>query len=449
MRVTLKNKTSRDLTLNVIGSLIIRGVGIIISALTLPCYLRYIDNNIVLGVWFIILSVLTWVLTFDLGIGNGLRNHLTREISFNNKDKCRNLISSAYISLGCLSIFICICYSIASGFIDWNNTFNIDTSLISPQKLKLCIDISIYGVLISFFLRIATSILYAIQKAAITNLINVSSHLIVLLYLFFATPTGNSETDLTILAIVYAIATNIPLIIATIYIFQYTILKDCKPSFKQFNKRSAKAVISLGFVFLYIQILYMLITTTNEWFIGYFYSPEHNTEYQVYIKVFSLFGSLFMVAITPIWSAISKAAAENRYQWIRKMTIILYILVGILTIIQLMIIPILPNITKVWLGEGAIDLNFDYAIWFVLYSIIFTWIAVQSTIASGLGKLKVQTLCYTIAVICKILLIICTHKYIDNWVMVIVITSIALLPFCIIQPIVSHRHINNAIKQNI
>ncbi len=448
MKALLENKTNRNLTLNVIGSLIIRGAGIIVSILTLPCYLRYFDNNIVLGVWFTILSVLTWILTFDMGIGNGLRNNLTIALSHNNKEECQRLISSAYVSLGVLFVFLCICYKIVSISVDWNLVFNIDATLISAKRLRLCVDISIYGVLVSFFLRIATSILYALQKAVATNLINIGSHLIVLVFLFLATPTKNNGIDLTVLAVVHAMATNIPLIIASIYIFHNTSLKDCKPSIKQCNWYSAKSIMSIGFVFLYIQILYMLITTTNEWFIGYFYSPEYNTEYQIYIKVFSLFGSLFMVAITPIWSAISKAMAENRYQWIRKMTKILYMLVGVLTIVQLIILPFLPYIVKFWLGDNAIKIDFSIGIWFVLYSIIFTWIGVQSTIASGLGKLKVQAYFYTIAVLCKILFILIAHKYIDNWVMVVAVAGLALLPYCIVQPIILHKHINQLIHSS-
>lgn len=446
MEIMQISRENKNIALNVLASLVIRGAGIVISVLIIPLYLKYLDNNVVLGAWFTILSVLTWILTFDMGIGNGLRNHLTREVCFNNHEACRSLISSAYISLGIIVMCVCIAYYIISSQINWNVIFNIDPLLVSKDDFKLCVDISVYGVIMSFFLRLVTSILYALQKAAIPNLLNVSSHILLLLFLFFAPKSIDYGYNLNRLAIAHAISTNIPLIIATIYIFGYTQLKECKPRIKYFCKGRAKSVISIGINFLYLQILYMIITTTNEWFIGYYYSPQYNTEYQIYYKVFSLISGLFMIAIVPIWSAISKASAEKRYSWIKKMIKILYILVGGLTIIQFIIFPLLPHITRIWLGDNAIEMDYGIAIWFMMYSVILTWVAVQSTIVSGLNRLKTQTYGYTFSVLFKCVAIILGAKYFNSWSFIIIITCISLLPYCIIEPIKIHKYINTIIK---
>lgn len=445
----LNNKDNRNLTINVIASLLIRGIGIIVAFLTVPCYMEYFNNNAVLGIWFTILSILTWVLTFDLGIGNGLRNHLTREISNHNTIESKRLISSAYISLGSVVIVFGIFYYILSQHIDWNEILNIDTSVISDSGLRKSIDISICGVLLSFFLRIIISILYAIQKAAIPNLINLTSHILTLVYLVIITPSGNYDYDLISLSIVHACTTNIPLIIATLYVFSLTQLKECKPSIGYATKQGAKAVVTLGVVFLILQILYMIISTTNEWFISYFYAPEYSTIYQVYNKIFSFASSLFMIALTPVWSAISKALAEKRYEWINKITKIMYIAVCILAILQVIIIPILPYFINLWLGENAIDFNLTYVIWFIIYGTMFAWIAVQSTIASGISKLKVQTYCYTFAVIFKIAAITLLYQYFNDWIFVVSATCVALLPYCVIQPIVIHRQLKQLNNINV
>lgn len=443
----LNNKDNKNLTLNVLASLLIRGGGIVVAFFTVPYYLRYFDNNSVLGIWFTILSVLSWILTFDLGIGNGLRNHLTREVSHNNVVACRRLISSAYVALGALVIALCAIYGVASNFVDWNNIFNIDVEVLDPRSLAMSVDISVYGVLLSFLLRIAFSILYAIQQAAIPNLINLVSHLITLLYLVLIAPSNNPNEALVMLAVVHALATNLPLVLTTIYIFTATRLKESKPSVRFADKASAKAVVSLGVTFLTIQIMYMIISTTNEWFISYYYSPQYSTEYQIYNKIFSFVGSLFMIALTPVWSAISKALAERRYEWIRKVQTLLNLVVCALVVLQLALIPLIPHLTRIWLGADALTIEPKNEIWFVLYSIIFVWIAVQSTIASGINALRSQLYCYTFAVVVKVVGVVLWADYFDSWVFVVAITSFALLPYCIIQPIEIRRRLNSLMTQ--
>ncbi len=82
----------------IVGAFVIRGLALVVSLFTLPAYIRYFNNQSILGLWFTILSVLSWVLTFDLGIGNGLRNELVHATQVNDKDNVKQLVSSAYLS---------------------------------------------------------------------------------------------------------------------------------------------------------------------------------------------------------------------------------------------------------------------------------------------------------------------------------------------------------------
>lgn len=78
------DENSRTVLLNVISAFLIKGGALIVTLLTTPAYIRYFNKNSALGLWFTLLSVITWVLNFDLGIGNGLRNKLAT--TFAKKD---------------------------------------------------------------------------------------------------------------------------------------------------------------------------------------------------------------------------------------------------------------------------------------------------------------------------------------------------------------------------
>ena len=83
----LKNISKNDKIIykNVLGALLVKGGALIVNLFTLPAYIKYFNQNEVLGVWYTVLSLLNWILTFDLGIGNGLRNHLTEALANGNR----------------------------------------------------------------------------------------------------------------------------------------------------------------------------------------------------------------------------------------------------------------------------------------------------------------------------------------------------------------------------
>lgn len=434
---------NRNLLKNILGTVLVKGGGMILAIILMPLYMKYFPDKVVLGVWFTILNVLNWILTFDLGIGNGLRNHLTISISENDSEKSKHLISSSYILLGIVVACISICIVILSQFIDWNDFFNVTTEHLSSDTLRLCVNISLIGILVSFFLRLVLSILYALQKAALVNAISLCIGVLTAIYLFVYPATGNVAKDFINLSVFHALVINIPLLVATIFVFHTPQLKAAKPSYKYYDSHLASKVLSLGILFLVLQLLYMVISVTNEWFISKFYAPQYCVDYQIYQKIFSLAGSIYMLALTPIWSAITKAYAEKRYNWILQVQKILYCSMVGMILLQVIIVLLLPQIIHIWLGDNAIPIDSKIAIIFVIYGCIFSWIAVLSTIVAGLGKLKTQLYGYTIAVLIKVFGIVLFAKYMDSWVFVVVITCIGLLPYCIAQPIT----INKILKQ--
>lgn len=149
--IKTKIQNNKSIVINVLGAFIIKGLGLIVNLIALPLYISYFNDNAVLGVWFTILSVLNWILSFDVGIGNGLRNHLTVALTNKDYEEGKRLISSSYLVLGALTLFISVVFYIFLPCIDWNSFFNISDSVILADSLMNCIRVTLIGLLISFF----------------------------------------------------------------------------------------------------------------------------------------------------------------------------------------------------------------------------------------------------------------------------------------------------------
>ncbi|WP_066055707.1 lipopolysaccharide biosynthesis protein [Robertmurraya korlensis] len=427
-----KNENSKIILNNAIGAMVIKGGGIIVSFLTFPAYMEYFSSQPVLGLWFTVLSVLSWILTFDLGIGNGLRNHLVPTLINNDTIKTKKYVSSAYVAIAIVVIFSMITAFIVFRFVDWNYFFNISTDVVSRETLNKTVLLVFSGIMLQFLLKLITSILYAMQRSALNNLLGLISNFLILVYVSF---WNNEDIELSLiyLAGIYILSINIPLLVITVRIFSKQ-LKDCKPELNYFDKEYAKDIVKLGGAFFWVQIMYMIIVITNEFLISLLVSPSMVVDYQIYNKVFSLIGVFFLLALTPVWSAVTKAISEQNFKWVNQLYKNLKIFALIAVILQFLMIPFLQLFIDIWLGKNSIEVNYFYCFIFAIYGSLFIWNGVISSIANGIGQLKTQTIWLTVGVIVKVGASWYFVDIFNSWIAIVIANIIAMSFYCVIQP---------------
>lgn len=131
------NSNNKIIINNVLGAIAVKGAGLVISLLTAPAFIHYFNNNEILGVWFTLLSVLIWVLNFDLGIGNGIRNQLTKDIVNNDRKSIKLTLSSGFYSIAIITFILVLFGSVFLFNIDLNKFFNISKNVISHRTLLI------------------------------------------------------------------------------------------------------------------------------------------------------------------------------------------------------------------------------------------------------------------------------------------------------------------------
>ncbi|MDE7189740.1 MAG: hypothetical protein K2N96_06305, partial [Muribaculaceae bacterium] len=70
---------------NILASILIKGIDAVVYLLLVPVTLGYL-NPYEYGIWLTLNSMLMWINSFDIGLGNGMRNKLAEAIAQNNKD---------------------------------------------------------------------------------------------------------------------------------------------------------------------------------------------------------------------------------------------------------------------------------------------------------------------------------------------------------------------------
>lgn len=422
----LNNKDNRRLLFNVAGNYLVKGGAMLVSLLVMPAYMQYFESQRVLGMWFTLIQLLNWIMLLDFGIGGGLRNKIIEPLQKGNKRRVVELISAAYFAVAGIVLVLIVAQHFIVNCVNWYKMLGISPDDISPYIQKKMVHILIIGVCVRFFSVLVCQILYALQKAVLPGVISLVSSVLIMLYLIFSKPTG-SESDIITLAYVNSIANNLPALIATIWIFA-TALKGMWPRVKSFNWNATKEVLGTGGALFYLQIIIMLLFNVKEIYISWFVGTEEVVEYQIYYKLIGTVGALFTLALTPVWSAVTKALVEKKEQWLRNLYRNGIELVALFGVIQFVLVVIMPIVVKLWLGENAISVSRWNGLLFCGYNLVYMWMMLNYNFACGMGRTKIISIWLTLAGITNLLLTIWGCNIYKNWITVVIATAIATIP---------------------
>lgn len=422
----------------------VKGLSLLIALFTTPAYLHYFNDDSVLGVWFTLLTVLSWILSCDMGMGNGLRNKLTVALASGNVIQAKRLISSAYWFICFLSIFVVALILACVQFVDWNFIFNVDKAVLSGEVLSVSAAIVLGAICAQMVLRLVTSILYALQKAFVPSLLNLITNTCLLLYVLISNAIGQSG-DMELLAIAYFFSVNIPLGVATVLVFRGS-LKAMRPSLRYFDKNCAMDTLKLGGAFLWLQIMALLLNSAGSYLVSIFINPAAVVEYQIYYKIFVMASTLIALGAAPIWSAATKAQAEKNYVWLKSLYR-KFLAIGMAVVVceYLLCLPLQP-IFNFWLGGASIPVNNTTAFIFATYGSLMVLSGVVTCFANGLGELKCQTIFLTLGAILNIPLAFFLAQILGNMTAIVIANIIAYIPYLFIQTIWVSRHLSKKAK---
>lgn len=379
----ITNSRNKMLFLNILFSGFLKIVGLLTSLVIVPITINYLNNE-VYGIWMTITSILYWITTFDIGLGNGMRNYLAEALATNDTKLGKKYISTTMLllSLIALSMAIVLLYPLIT--INFNSFFN--TNAIAGNELRMAVVIAVGFTLMNFVLKNIGMIFVAMQKYAINDLLSISGNVIALILIYILTKVTTGNLVLVVLA--YTMTSCVAFLLAAIPLFWKH--PELKPSLRFFYKSLGKKIVGKGFGFFVIQISSCLVIFgAANFFITQSCGPAAVTTYNIAYKFFNLLVIAYTIILAPMWNAYTDAYVKGDMQWI-KATFNKALKFWVLSICGGLGMLLICNLFyKLWIGN-MVNVPLSVSASTLIYVCFFNLNNCATYLINGLNKIFVQ-----------------------------------------------------------
>lgn len=380
-----KNDKQRDANIrnNILFSGFLKCVGLLTSLLVVPVTLGYLNNE-VYGVWMTITSIMAWFTFFDIGLGNGMRNYLTKAISTGDYKSANAYLSTTLCVIALIAIGIAVVCILPLGLLDFNKVFN--TTSVSGGVLRLSVFIAVAFTLVNFVVKNIGYVFIAMQRYALNDLLSVSGAVLGLIVVFILTKT--TEGNLAYVVLALTASPVVVFLVASIPIFRH--YKYLRPSVRNFNKQLLRQIVGKGLGFFFIQITSCLVIFGfSNLFITQFCGPESVTVYNIAYKFFNLLAIAYTIIISPLWNAYTNAYVKDDYPWIAR-TFKKSLKMWGLTVLAGVVMLLFCNLFyRLWLG-GKVVVPLSISAYVLVYICMFNLNNCATYLINGLNKIRVQ-----------------------------------------------------------
>lgn len=423
----VSNQRTKNYLTQIKGAVVFKAGAVLASFLVIPIMIDYLGQE-QFGVWSTLLTIISWVVFFDLGVGNGLKNKVAEALSKNNRDEAISYIGSGYGLIAIVSLFLWLIVNFISFFIPWQKFFN--TTIVSESTLHSTVAIALSFIILNFWLGLISALLGAIQKTSLISLGQLISNCAALALVFLLSKTTNSS--IVYLAIIYGVTAAFANIILSFWFFRR--FPELRPTLK-LDVVHIRPLLAVGLKFFIIQLAFLVIFTTDKFLITQIFGPVYVTQYEIVFKLFSIVTFLHSLITTPLWSAYTDAYHREDYDWIRKMIKKQIYIFAIIVVGVLFLGLIARTVIGLWVGSDVriAPMLIPAMCIMILISI---WSNIFAYFLNGVQKIHISLIVSSISMMVNIPISIFLAINTDLGVGSVVIgTSVALLLPSIFGPI--------------
>ncbi len=384
-RFGIANYRTKNIVKHTGLSFILKAGSIVANFLLVPLTIDYLDKENY-GIWLTISSFVAWFSFFNIGLGNGLRNKFAEARTQGNDELAKAYLSTAYFTIGSISILIILAFLIINPLIDWVAIFNTNIELKNELKMIMPVIVTFFGLQLTA--NLITMIYLAEQHHSIQNTVQFITQVLSLLVIWFLVKTNKSS--LFLFSTIFSALPALVLLLFNAYAFK-TIYNKYKPTIKLWKKIYLKDLLGLGLNFFIIQIAGLVIFSTDNFIISQLFSPAQVVPYNIAYKYFSIVILIYTIIITPYWSSFTEAYIKKDYEWIKSSVILIQKIWLFVPVILVIMILFSNWFYYLWIGNKVI-IPFTLSLTMALFVLLMTFNMIYVYFINGVGKIRIQLL---------------------------------------------------------
>lgn len=432
----------KKLKLSLGANLMIKSLSILVNFALVPLLLSLLGKE-KYGIWLTLYAIVGWLVMFDLGLGNGLKLKLTQAFSNKRYHEAKELISTAYILIGSISLILSFLFFVSTYVLNYNYLFQLSDN--NNYDISITISILAFSFFIILTLKLISDIFSSLQLSFIDDLIKLISQFIFLGFIFYYTKY-NFNFSLSN-ASIFATFPLIIIYFTLSFYFFFIKVPALKISINSYSKILANNITTPGISFFLIQICSIILYSTDNLLIAKLISPSAVTNYNISYKFFGLPFLVFGLFISTHWMSFIDAIAKDDEIWIRKKINLFKLLFIILVLVYLISYFLYDKIVPLWIRNDEVKTDYLLNKAIIIYYLISSFTTIYIYVVNAYGKITLQKYLYIIIAFVNVPLSIFLVKLFNlGSAGVIIASSICLLLLLAFIPIQSTKLLNKTAK---
>lgn len=364
--------------------LIGRGVGVVVSFISIPLTVRYLGAERY-GAWVTISAAMAWIALADLGLGSSLTNAVSEGYANGRRDLAQASVAAAFWSLAAIAALLAVGFFSLWAMVPWDRVFNVQTAQARIEVAPaVAIAFAIFA--LNFPFSIISKIYGGYQEVAVANAWFAAGNVLSLAALVAVTQLKGGLVALVIAVSGALLLTNVT---SAVWVFAWS-KPWLFPNPKQVNWRTVRRLASVGGMFFVIQIAWLVLFQTDNLIIAHYLGAAAVTPYSVTWRLFACTTLFQMLANPSYWPAYAEAFSRGDLAWVRRSFRTNFSLTVSSTLILALPLVVYGRwIIQRWAGDAAVPSS-ALLLFMGIWNVIYAATSSQSCVLAGSSRLRGQ-----------------------------------------------------------
>lgn len=339
------SSSGNRVTRGIVTALLSRGVTVLMPLITVPMALGHLGATSY-GAWTAALSLTSFAVFADLGLGVGLMTRLAGMDLASQGSEARKLVSSAYAAVGAVVGLLITAMWVSSIWVSWGR---IVGGASADNDLIVLVTLTIF--LINVVTALIVRVQFGVHQVSRSNLWQAVGSVTGVLGVALASLLDTSAPVFVILA------SGLPSTVALLNAFWFFAGRQgrlIRPAFRLVTWTDCRSLVGVGIRFSAITVLLSIGMSTDAVIIAHTVDLDVVPDYAITARLFGMLSAVVSALSIPLWTANARALHTNDLAWVRHMTkrmvVVSTMSVSALSVVAIALAPIFID---VWLG-GAI-----------------------------------------------------------------------------------------------